>query len=554
MPMNSDHFYFLNTSSPATKVIKDFDWESTPLGSVESWDPNLKCHLQMVVNSSQATFMTWGQDSTVLPNDAMVPMLGGRSLQDVVGACHKDVWPSIWKELEPLVKEVHQGKSYFFENYHFAEDHGGVKRDAYYTFSYTPLYDSNNVNSGLLCTIVDTTHLFEVQEELKIAKDVAERASAFKTNFVANMSHEIRTPLGVIMGFADLIEQPHLRPAERANYIDIMRRNGEQLGAIINDVLDLTKVETGHMDVEMQEIITDEILEEVVSIMSVTAKQKSLSLTVSKQQDYPNKLVGDPTKVTQILMNLISNAVKFTKAGSIDIVLDAWRDEGKIKGCKFQVVDTGVGIAPDKEDRLFKRFSQGDESITRKFGGTGIGLSLSKSLAKLMGGDVVLEKTEVGKGSTFTFVLGGDENELKPQHENQEFQGKDSKKKFEKDALSGKHLLVVEDSPDNQRLIWHYLSSFGASVEFANNGAEGLEKAPKGDFDLVLMDLQMPVMDGYTSVRKLRSNNYEKPIVALTAHALSDVKTKCLHAGFSAHLTKPIKINTMLDTILRLTD
>lgn len=547
---------FLNMTLPASNMIRSKDWSKTPLGDINKWDPNLKTYVQFILNSNQPSFLTWGDERTFIPNSAMAPILkqsNETTLESSIGKTHAQISKKHWTEIEPTLLKVKNGESATLENFHVTEEDGGQQRHFYYSLTYTPLFDSNNINSGVMCTITENTSLFEIHEELRIAKDAAERASVFKTNFLANMSHEIRTPLGVLLGFADLIDKPDTSAAERANYIEIMKRNGDQLNGIINDVLDLSKVETGHMDVELKPIKTDAILEEVVSIMSVPAKNKSLALNVRKDSDYPEVIVGDPTKIKQVLINLLGNAIKFTTVGSIDISLSNWEEAGELKGCKIQVSDTGVGIDKDKKDRLFKRFSQIDESITRKFGGTGIGLALSKSLAKLMDGDVVLEETASGKGSTFTFYIGTDleliENDLKEI----EFQGVDSKKEFSRDALKGKHLLLVEDSPDNQRLIWNYLSAFGASVDFANNGAEGLEKAPNGNYDLVLMDLQMPVMDGYTSVEKLRSKSYDKPIVALTAHALMDVKKKCLEAGFSAHLTKPIKINTMLDTIIRLT-
>ena len=555
--MSVQNSSFINNTTEVAKLIQKKDWSATQIGDIQSWDSNLKSYVQLILNSPQASFITWGPERTFIPNDAMGTVLSSSSkvsLEDAIGNSHQIIVKEHWSQLEPLLKKVDQGESVFYENFHIIEKDQGRNRHSYYTFSYSPIYNTHNEISGVFCSIIENTALFDIQEELRIAKDAAERASAFKTNFLANMSHEIRTPLGVLLGFTDLIDKPNLSPAERANYIEIIKRNGEQLNGIINDVLDLSKVETGHMDVEFKKIETDAILEEVVSIMSVPAKNKSLALNVKKDQDYPEVIVGDPTKIKQVMINLLGNAIKFTTVGSVDISLENWMEDGEIKGCKIQVSDTGVGIADDKKDRLFKRFSQIDESITRKYGGTGIGLSLSKSLAKLMNGDVILEETSSDKGSTFTFFISTNYDELEEDAAADEFEGKESKREFSRDALKGKHLLLVEDSPDNQRLIWNYLSAFGASVDFANNGAEGLEKAPNGDYDLVLMDLQMPVMDGYTSVKKLREKAYSRPIVALTAHALVDVKKKCLKAGFSAHLTKPIKINTMLDTILRLTN
>ncbi len=388
------------------------------------------------------------------------------------------------------------------------------------------------------------------QAELLRAKEEAERANHLKSAFLANMSHEIRTPLAAMIGFADLLKDPGISASEKSNYIDILHKNGEQLGRVINDILDLSKVETGHINFEYMDVDPYQVAQEVVSLMAVVSKEKGLALILEKAESTPQSLVTDPTRMKQVLMNLIGNALKFTKVGSIRISLSGYDGDGGAKCCAFEVTDTGVGIQPESFARLFKMFSQADNSMTRRFGGTGLGLALSRSLARAMGGDVKLQRSEVDIGSTFRFSIESRES-LRP-NRNGETASEIAAREFSDltdDYLKDLRVLLVEDSPDNQELIWRYLSKYGARVEIADNGFEGIEKAMASDHDLVLMDLQMPVMDGYTATGKLRAKGYRKPIIALTAHAMADVRKKCQDVGCSDHLPKPINPTDLVRAI-----
>ncbi len=398
-------------------------------------------------------------------------------------------------------------------------------------------------------TSIDISEQKNLVRSLDESKREAERANDLKSAFLANMSHEIRTPLGALLGFADLLRDPGLSRAEQASYVDILMRNGQSLSGIINDILDLSKVEAGHLTLEYAECSPEDVAQDVISLLRVRAKEKGLVLEYSHDNASAENMVTDALRMRQVLLNLISNAIKFTPHGTVRLKsYGCESDDGKPAIC-FEVCDTGIGIPLEHQSRVFEMFVQGDGSMARRFGGTGLGLSLSRRLARALGGDVQLLSSEVGKGSTF-LVKFVDQKEIKTV---QSYFKKEEAREPGADALNGLRILVVDDSPDNQSLIWHYLTKRGALVESAENGLIGYKKALRENFDLVLMDIQMPEMDGYTATQRLREAGYQKPIVALTAHVLSDVRQKCLNVGCTSHLPKPINPKLLIATIAELT-
>ncbi len=354
------------------------------------------------------------------------------------------------------------------------------------------------------------------------------------------------------MGFAELLRDPGINEAEKANYIDILHKNGDQLGHIINDILDLSKVETGHINFEYVQVSPLQVAHEVVSLMSVLAKEKGLVLSFEDNGTTPNQIVTDPTRTRQVLMNLVNNALKFTKVGTIHITLSGHEGENGESCCAFEVADTGVGIPTEATEKLFRMFSQADNSMTRKYGGTGLGLALSRSLARAMGGDVKLVESVRDLGSVFRFWVESRDHLLPAGTSAVTLAAKKNDEPLASNILDGVRVLLVEDSPDNQTLIWRHLTKYGALVEIADNGLEGVNKAFASEHDIVLMDLQMPVMDGYTATGKLRGRGYSKPIIALTAHAMADVRKKCQDVGCTDHLPKPINSNDLILTVHRL--
>jgi hypothetical protein len=369
----------------------------------------------------------------------------------------------------------------------------------------------------------------------------AENANQVKTLFLANMSHEIRTPLGVILGLVDILKDPNLPWKEHTKYIETIEKTGNSLNRIINDILDISKVETGHLEIEKTNFGLDEFLHDIQTTMKVKANKNHNEIRLVKQGELPEKVATDRIRLRQILVNLINNALKFTQNGSVVITYGA-----KDHQIYFQIADTGAGISPENQEKLFNSYFRGDENLS-SIEGTGLGLVLSKRLAQALGGDVVLRSSVPGQGSVFVATIKNETiEESKKINEAVPMQTAQAS-----NILNGKKVLVVEDVIDNQMLTKLYLARKGMKVQFANNGAEGVQKALAEEFDLILMDMQMPVMDGYTATRTLRDQGYQRPIIALTAHAMKEDRERCLQAGCDDYLTKPLDSNALYGAITK---
>jgi signal transduction histidine kinase/ActR/RegA family two-component response regulator len=394
--------------------------------------------------------------------------------------------------------------------------------------------------------------------DLNEALVAAEAANKSKSDFLANMSHEIRTPMSSILGYAELLgEETDLSLVGRER-IDTVIRNGHHLTSIINAILDVSKIEAGKMTVESRPCSVPELLAGIASLMRARASEKGLDFRLWVEGDVPLTIHSDPTCIRQILVNLVGNAVKFTEKGSVRVVASMTGTSEKPM-IRFRVIDTGIGFTPDQEKRLFNAFTQADETMTRRFGGTGLGLTISKGLAQLLGGDIVVQ-SELNKGSEFVVELETGEIDGVEHFQNADeairtIQCDQPTSKALPTNLTGR-ILLVEDGLDNQRLIAFLLRKSGLEVSVAENGAVGrshaLDAWQKGrPFDVVLMDMQMPVLDGYQATAKLRDEGYDGPVVALTAHAMSHDRAKCLAAGCDDFLTKPVDRHHLIETISR---
>ena len=397
--------------------------------------------------------------------------------------------------------------------------------------------------------------LEEVNKVLEKANVAAEAANRAKSEFLANMSHEIRTPMTAILGFAELLRSEgdsSKAPQERIEAIDTIIRNGNHLLAIINGILDLSRIEAGKMETERTECSPWQIVEEVVASMKTRAESKGLRLKTSFQSPLPQVIQTDPVRLRQILVNLVGNAIKFTEHGTVRIDMRCNRDPETGPRVHFAVTDTGIGMAPEQTGKLYQPFSQADTSAARRFGGSGLGLTISKRLAEMLNGDIEVE-SRPGKGSTFTLTIDPGSLEGVPMLD----APPNASTGREKPAATGSteklygRVLLAEDGPDNQRLIRFLLTKAGLEVDLAENGHIACDKALASEsegrpYDLILMDMQMPEMDGYTATRQLREHGWRRPIVALTAHAMEGDRERCLEAGCDDYASKPIDRTTLL--------
>jgi ammonium transporter, Amt family len=399
--------------------------------------------------------------------------------------------------------------------------------------------------------------LERANSDLERARRKAERAAAAKTEFLANMSHEIRTPMTAILGFTDiLLEDGGVSGPERLEALRTIRRNGAYLLEILNDILDFSKIEANRLEIENLPCSPKRIVADVAELLRPRAAEKGIALRLSLDERAPEKLLSDPVRLRQILLNLIGNAVKFTPTGHVEISL---RFDALDQTMEIDVQDTGIGIAPDMLAQIFEPFRQGDSSMTRRFGGTGLGLAITKRLVERLGG-AVTATSDVGVGSNFRVRLPAEavrgETAAAEDPGDGDTPSTASYRAALRELRSHGRVLVVEDGPDNQRVIRHVLERAGYEVTVAENGLIGVELALAAvdegtPFNVVLMDVQMPVLDGYAATRQLRDQGYTGPIIALTAHALPSERQRCIEAGCDAFATKPLERIALLETIAR---
>ena len=410
---------------------------------------------------------------------------------------------------------------------------------------------------GLRGIIVDLTEQKQAARALEEAKQAAEAASQAKSEFLANMSHEIRTPMTAILGYTDLLMDGDLEPGEVTLHLQTIQRNGEILLRLINDILDLSKIEAGKIVLEPTECSPWEIVDEVVSLLRVRAEEKHLALDVQYEPPLPLTMRTDPVRIRQILVNLVGNAIKFTHRGGVRIHVRCPPCPAPPARLEFAVADTGIGVTPQETSQLFRPFSQADTSTTRHFGGTGLGLTISRRLAEILGGNITLA-SRPGQGSTFTLVVDPGPLEGVPMLHAIPAASDGQCQPAPPDAdqtVSGR-VLLAEDGADNRRLIRFLLEKAGMDVDLAGNGRVACRKAweslaEKAPYDLILMDIQMPELDGYEATRSLRNDGWRGPIIALTAHAMTGDRKKCLAAGCDDYVTKPIDRTVLTKTVSR---
>lgn len=415
-------------------------------------------------------------------------------------------------------------------------------------------FNDHSVITGIL---TDITEQKAVEVELQKARLAAESATAAKSQFLANMSHEIRTPMSAIIGYSDLLLDPEQTVDDRVNCVTTIRRNADHLLTLINDILDLSKIEADRMTVEEIGCSPCQLVSDVASLMRVRAAENDIEFQVHYDSAIPASIDSDPVRIRQVLINLVGNAIKFTKEGAVKV--HVWSEEldGDNPTIKFRVVDSGIGMSEEQKSRLFRPFTQADYSTTRKFGGTGLGLTISKKLVNLMGGEISVSSVP-GLGSCFEFSLptGSLENVeiITDPSESTSGQTPGQVGEAAESTNLAARVLLAEDGVDNQRLILFHLKKAGCHVTAAENGKiaydEAMAAEKRGEsFDIIFMDMQMPVMDGYQASSLLREAGYKGPICALTAHAMNGDREKCINAGCDDYLTKPIDVKKLISTV-----
>lgn len=397
----------------------------------------------------------------------------------------------------------------------------------------------------------DITERKKIEEAWRRAKEGAEAANQAKSLFLANMSHEIRTPLNSIMGFMELLFDKTYSEEEKLQFAGAIRRNAQLLLQLIDDILDLSKVEAGKIDFERIPCSLSVLMRNIELLMGHKAKEKGIFLRIQSEDGVPDTITTDPTRLQQILINVIGNAIKFTSRGGVSVKLTGKTlPESRDYLLEILVQDTGRGIPKENREHLFKPFSQADSSTTRKYGGTGLGLILSRRLAVALGGNVELVQSEPNCGSTFSITI-------RTQSVKGSFKARDTlepdlarrESLNEANKFWGLNVLIVDDSPDNQILLSQIMGQYGTQVTVAENGEEAIREALSKSFDIVFMDLQMPVKDGFTATRELRSRGYSTPILAISAAAMKEDREHALKAGCNDHLTKPINIHNLVKTV-----
>ncbi|WAJ27811.1 hybrid sensor histidine kinase/response regulator [Antarcticirhabdus aurantiaca] len=523
---------FLAGTGEMAERLRGFDWSEAAIGPPAAWPRSLQTLVELMLASRQPMFMAWGGDGTMLYNDAYIQLLQSKH-PAAFGRPFRAVWSEIWDEIEPLVERVHAGGSVHFDDITLFVERNGQRTEAHFAFSYTPVRDDDGAVAGLFAACNETTAQIMAERAASAALQAAEEANIAKSQFLANMSHELRTPLSAIIGYAEmLIEEAEEGAAASDLGADIRKieSNARHLLGLINDVLDLSKVESGKMDVYAETFDVAEVVADVAATARRLAEKKNNRLTADVAGD-AGAMHTDVTRLRQILLNLLSNAAKFTQDGTITLAV---RREGE--SLVFVVTDTGIGMTPEQLERLFQRFSQADASTTRKFGGTGLGLSLAKVFSAMLGGTIAVE-SRPGVGSTFTLTLPA---ALPDPTVDAAAEPVEAQTPMVADGEPGASVLVIDDDTAQRELMTRFLAREGFSALTAADGPTGLAIAKEMRPRAILLDVVMPGMDGWTVLGRLKADPELANIPVVMVTFVSE-RGLASSLGAAGYVTKPVK-------------
>ena len=513
------------------QAMRTFNWTATSIGQPDHWPRPLKTLVGLMLTAKQAMFMAWGPERLMLYNDAYATLLGNK--HPCLGHRFEDVWSDVWDDILPLVDQVFAGEPVHMDDITLFVDRDGSPVETHFAFSYTPVYGDDGEVSGLFCPTRDTTAQVMTEREIVAARTAAEEANVAKSNFIANMSHELRTPLSAIIGYSEMLQEEiseGVEPDDLLADIGKVESNARHLLGLINDVLDLSKVESGKMEIYAEDFAVDEMVSDLAgTVQSLLAKkQNTLDLQLTPGL---GSMHSDLTKVRQILLNLLSNAAKFTTQGTITLAVSR-EGAGADAAVCFLVRDTGIGMTEEQLGRLFQRFTQADASTTRQFGGTGLGLSLTKVLAEMLGGTVSVTSVE-GQGSTFSVSLPATYQAI--DETLAETVPADLTNSSNQDLV-----LVIDDDANQRTLMTRFLQREGFAARIAENGMMGLELARTLKPRAILCDVMMPGLDGWSVLNALKD---DPELATIPVVMVTFVEQRALAASLGAadYVLKPVQ-------------
>lgn len=502
---------------------------------------------KLIFEKSSVAYLIVKESRFIECNQACLDLYGVRESANFIGKYVKDFSPKYQPDgvlsVEKAKERIDECKTNGYAKFdwmHIREN--GTEFPVEVALNTVPLMDGN----VLFVVLNDLSDRKRVEEELIIAKDKAEEATSVKAQFLSTMSHEIRTPMNAVIGVTHLLSEDNPREDQIQN-INILKLSADNLMTLINDILDFSKIEAGRVDIEFIEFNFRKLITNIASGFEIKSREKGLGFIVEIDPKIPSYLIGDPTRISQVLNNLCSNAVKFTDSGNVRVAVSYQEKcDDKVK-LKFEIKDTGVGIPEDKQDQIFKSFSQADSNTNRLYGGTGLGLTISKKLIEIMGGCINV-KSDLEFGTTFFFDLS-----LTISHKSKPTLDLSIDSSQNIDKIRGLHILLAEDNEMNILILKQFLKKWEITYEIAMNGEVAVEKVQAGNFDMVLMDLQMPVLDGYQATQCIRSLSDDKfreiPILAITASAFNEIRKRVLAAGMNDFVTKPINPEDLFQKI-----